>query len=118
MSDRISDRLLFTGFLLEMIVGDDLDKDGADDGGRTRLRLLQLVPFDRGWATPAGQRGARPAPPARRSAPPESSEGDFRRLFFAAVSATCFSILLLGLFWLAKTWQISGIAASNKFFRV
>ena len=70
------------------------------------LRLLGLVPFDDGWATPAGPRGARPPAAAarspvraaRRGAPPESTEGDFRRLFSAAVSATCFSILLLGLF--------------------
>ena len=122
----MSDRLLFTGFLLEMIVGEDLDKEGADDGGRTMLRLLRLVPFDRGWATPAGPRGARPPAAAarspvraaRRGAPPESTEGDFRRLFSAAVSATCFSILLLGLFLPAKTWLISGMAASNKFFPI
>ena len=116
----MSDRLLFTGFLLEMIVGDDSDKEGADDGGQTMLRLLRLVPFDRGWATPAGPPGARPPAAAARSpvcaAPPESTEGDFRRLFSAASSATCFSILLLGLFLRAKTWLISGMAASIIFF--
>ena len=63
----MSDGRLSTGFLLEMIVGDDLDKDGADDGGRTMLRLLRLVPFDRGWATSAGPRGARPPAAATRS---------------------------------------------------
>ena len=54
-----------------MIVGDELDKDGADVGGRTMLPLLRLVPFDRGWATPAGPRGARyrrPLARPRRSA--------------------------------------------------
>ena len=111
----MSDRLLFTGFLLEMIVGDDLDKDGADDGGRTMLRLLQLVPSDRGWATSAGRRGARPPAAALRPRALRGIFGDFSlQRFLQHVSAFC--ILLLGLFLPTKTCLISGIAASNKFF--
>ena len=96
----MSDRLLFTGFLLEMIVGDDFDKHGADDGGRTMLRLLRLVPFDRGWATPAGPRGARPPAAVSRSpvraAPlhPRALRGIFGdfslQRFLQNVSAFCY----------------------------
>ena len=72
-----------------MIVVDDLDKECADDDGAggTLLRLFQLMPFDYGLATPASSRGARLPTAARllvgaarHGAPPESSEGDFRRL--------------------------------------
>ena len=109
----MSDRLLFTDFLLEMIVGDDLDKVGADDVGRRMLRLLRLVPFDRGWATPAGPRGSRPPAVALRPRALRGIFGDFSlQRFLQHVSAFCYWVFFLP----AKTWPISGIAASNKFF--
>ena len=81
-SDRTSDWILFSRLLLEMNVGDDLDRDGADDDGQTMLRLLWLLPLDRGSATFSCPRGAWaptaahwPVHAARRGAPLESTGG-------------------------------------------
>ena len=74
-----------------MIVGDDLDKDGTDDGGRTMLRLLRLVPFDRGWATPAGPRGGRLPAAALRPRALRGIFGNFSlQRFLQHVSAFCY----------------------------
>ena len=60
------------------------------------------------------QRNARA--PAVAARPMVSSVPDVRRLISTPVSATCFSILPLGVFLPAKTWPTSGMATSNKFF--
>ena len=90
------------------------------DGGRTMLGLLRLVPFDRGWATPAGPRAASRRPLAGSRRPPRRSDrehwGGFSETFLCGGFCNMFQHFAIGSFLPAKTWPISCIAASNKVF--
>ena len=101
-----------------MVFGDLDSRDEEDDdnaAGGTDLRPFRIVvPINRGSATPALPRAARAPGVAARLA--VSRVLDVWRLFSAAVSATCFRILPLGLFLPAKTRPTSGMAASNILF--
>ena len=87
-----------------MVFGVLGSRDGEDDdkaaGGTEFRRFRIVVPVNRGSATPALPRAARAPGVAAR--PAVSRVPDVRRLFSAAVSATRFSILPLGLFLPAK----------------
>ena len=77
---------------------DSKDEEYDDNAARgTDLRPFRIVvPVNLGSAAPALPRAARAPGVAAR--PAVSRIPDVRRLFSAAVSATCFSVFLLGLF--------------------
>ena len=107
-----------------MIIGDVLDKDGADDGVRTMLRLLRLVSFDRGWATPAGPRGTRPPAAAtlspvraaHRGAPPESTWGGFSKNFLCSGFCNMFQHFAIGSFFAGQNLANFRYSGLQQFF--